>query len=642
MPRAKKPAGQPKPVETFVHTEEQRMNIPTAELETFMKDEDRLPKKVTYPRPSDLLYPRDAAGDPQLVWRGKDDQDRRPLEVTAPPIYIQEKIHPKAIIEDLRKLKRGEAPAQADLFDDFNGIEFEDLVDFYEHEQHWSNRLILGDSLEVMTSLAERETLKGQVQCIYMDPPYGVKFNSNWQVSTRSREVTDGDATDATRQPEQIRAFRDTWALGIHSYLGYLRDRLVAARELLAPTGSLFVQISDENMHLVRGLTDEVFGSANFVVTIVVKKKGATTPTDPVNDYLLWIAKDRNLVRARHTFERRSRPENDPKFNTLISPKGDHVRVGGLADNQVASLEAQHYRWARVNYPLVSQHPSPTRSRDFLWNGRTYSCGSNNQWRFNPDTDLPRLGIAGRLFDGGGRSLGGVAYWEDWPYVTRSNVWDDLHGAQDSIYVVQTNRRVVERCLLMTTDPGDLVLDPTCGSGTTAYVAEYWGRRWITIDTSRVALALARQRVMTARMPSFRLEDAVGRDLRRGFVYKSVPRVTLKSIATNPEIRDGMTREQIEAAIARRAEHQTLRDQPEADAAIIRVTGPFTVESPSPNSGAPSVSDRAEPGPPHEVAGGFVAGIIDNLQSQVFRTQSGTSASPSTVSYPGQDSISTR
>ena len=309
MPRAKKTARETTPVETFVHTGEQRTNIPTTELEAFMKDADRVPRKLTYPRTSDLLYPRNPAGDPQLVWHGKDDQDRGPLEVTAPPIYIQEKIHPKAIVEDLRKQKMGETPVQADLFADFNGIEFEDLVDFYQHEQHWSNRLILGDSLEVMTSLAERESLKGQVQCIYMDPPYGVKFGSNWQVSTRRKDVIDGRASDAVRQPEQVKAFRDTWDVGVHSYLEYLRDRLWVCRGLLTRSGSIFLQIGDENVHLVRSVLDEVFHSSNFVSQIAFKKTGgqSTTALPAVFDYILWYARDKPSLKYRELFSSKTR-----------------------------------------------------------------------------------------------------------------------------------------------------------------------------------------------------------------------------------------------------------------------------------------------------------------------------------------------
>ncbi|OLN30686.1 putative DNA methylase [Desulfovibrio sp. DV] len=612
-----------------IRHKDSRTNIPTEELRDFVADEEKAPKT--------MLYPRDPSLDPQLVWKGKDEQDREDLAVPVVPVYIQEKIHPQAIIDAMpRKDKPG--GAQCTLFADFNGIgdDFEKKVDFYHHNQHWSNRMILGDSLLVMTSLAEKEGLKGKVQTIYFDPPYGIKFGSNWQVSTRKRDVKDGKVEDATRQPEQIRAFRDTWKLGIHSYLAYMRDRLVTARELLTETGSIFVQIGDENVHLVRCLMDEVFGSENFILTIVVKKKGATTPTDPVNDYLLWFGKSRSQVKVRQLFVARNDPEDDPKFNTLISKTGEHKRVKSLAKDKIDSLVALGWRWARVNYPIVSQHPDVKRSRDFEWDMKKFSCGYNSQWRFDVDTGMPRLALADRLFDGGGSSLGGVLYWQDWPYIAYSNLWDSFHGEQEIIYVVQTNRKIVERCILMTTDPGDLVLDPTCGSGTTAYVAEQWGRRWITTDTSRVALALARTRLMAAKFPYYLLADSpegikqeaklanlspshhqTEHDMRKGFVYKRVPHVTLKSIANNPDIHEGMTREAIDEAIARHADTEILYDQPYEDKKTVRVAGPFTVESLSPHR-ILSPADADLDGTVTEEEGrrqqDFATMILDNLR----------------------------
>ena len=459
-----------------------RKNIPTEELRDFVADHEA--------KPTTMLYPRDPSLDPQLVWKGKDEQDREPLEVDIVPIYIQEVIEPRVIIDAVLSRKRTKPESSGFLpgfFDDYDAMDFDRKIEFYQHDQKWANRMILGNSLHVMTSLAEKEGLKGKVQMIYIDPPYGIKYGSNWQVSTRRREVNDGKLEATTRQPEQIRAFRDTWKLGIHSYLPYVRDRLIVARELLSETGSLFFQIGDENVHLVRCLLDEVFGSENFILSIIVKKKGATTPTDPVNDYLLWFSKDRIKAKVRQLYVERSEPEDDPKFNTLISHSGEKRRIKNLSSEDLMALLSEGWEWARVNYPIVSQHPHERRGRDFVWNGRTFSCGFNAQWRFDLDEGMPRLAIADRLFDGGGASLGGVIYWKDWPHVAFSNIWGDLHGEQDIIYVVQTNRKILDRCVLMTTDPGDLVLDPTCGSGTTAFVAEQWGRRWITVDTSRVA-----------------------------------------------------------------------------------------------------------------------------------------------------------
>ncbi len=628
-----------------------RINIPTEELRDLVDEQEK--------KPQTLLYPRDPSLDPQLVWRGKDEQDRKPLEVPAVPIYIQEEVRPQAIIEDLRALTASKAPVaeQLGLFADPNQAGPLEKLDFYHHGQDWRNRLILGDSQLVMASLAEKEGLKGKVQMIYMDPPYGIKFGSNWQVSTRKRDVRDGNAADVNREPEVIRAFRDTWQLGIHSYLSYLRDRLVLARELLTESGSIFVQIGDENVHLVRSLMDEVFGAENFVVTVVFTKKSSTTETEAIHDYLLWYSRDRGQVKARRPLVERGEPEDDSKMNSLVAADGSIVRTTRVSTTDVAELLGKGHGWARVNYPLVSQDPSPTRSVDFVWRGKIYSCGRGNHWRYDPVIDMPRLGRAGRLFDGGGGSLGGVVRWKDWPFVLQSNIWEGMHGEQGQMYVVQTNRRVIERCVQMATDPGDLVLDPTCGSGTTAYVAEQSGRRWITTDTSRVALALARTRLMTGRFPYYHLADSpegvkkeaevtgqtpppykTANDIKKGFVYKRVPHITLKAIANNEEIDVIHERHQqqleplrarlnkaagtaweewevprelpgslspksselspllgdwwklrrerqaeIDASIARRADVELLYDQPYEDNSRVRVTGPFTVESLSPH-----------------------------------------------------------
>ncbi len=358
-----------------------------------------------------------------------------------------------------------------------------------------------------------------------------------------------------TREPEQVKAFRDTWRDGVHSYLTYLRDRFTVARDLLSEFGSIFVQISDENVHRVRAVLDEVFGERNFVNTIVFKKKSATYSTETVFDYLVWYARDREHVKVRDLYEARSAPEEETKFNTIVTPDLIFHNVSKPSDEEIAKLLENGGKWARVNYPIVSQHPSDTRSVDYTFRGEAKICGTNKQWRFGPDDGMPRLEKADRLFDGGGTSLGGVVFWEDWNQVAKSNIWADMHGEKFPTYVVQTATAAIQRCLLMTTDPSDLVLDPTCGSGTTAYVAEQWGRRWITIDTSRVALALARARIMGARYPYYLLADSrdgqmkeaevakkvpseapTHSDVRQGFVYERVPHVTLKSIANNAEI----------------------------------------------------------------------------------------------------------
>jgi adenine-specific DNA-methyltransferase len=541
----------PKVIEMIRHHDANRKNIPTAEYQSVMDDKDQNPIRLAYER-------RNRDLDPQLVWRGKDEQDWSDLIVHAPPVYIQEKVHPKVLIDDLlRQTKEREQPdAQAafDLFSDFNGIPAgADKTDFYHHDANWTNRMILGDSLQVMASLAEREGLRGQVQCIYFDPPYGIKFNSNFQWSTTSRTVTDGKTDQITREPEQVKAFRDTWRDGIHSYLTYLRDRLTIARDLLTESGSIFVQIGDENVHRVRAVMDEVFGEDNFVVTFVVKKKGGTTPTDPVNDYIIWACKNRDSIKLRPTCEKRKTPGSGSKFTTIILPNGTRRPASRLSEEEIDSLCQSGARFARVDWPLVSQEPS-SRSRDFQWQQKSYACAAGGHWRYDPDAQMPRLAKADRL-NLDVKRVAGVVLWEDWPYESRSNLWDDTGAQQDLVYVVQTPTKVVERCIQIVTDPGDLVLDPTCGSGTTAFVAEQWGRRWITIDTSRVALALARARIMGARYPFYLLADSkdgqqkeaeVSRtapstkstfgNIRHGFVYERVPHVTLKGIADNAEI----------------------------------------------------------------------------------------------------------
>jgi adenine-specific DNA-methyltransferase len=557
--------------------------------------------------PTPLVYPRDPSLDPQLVWMGKDEQDRHPFEVPAVPLYIQEKINPQALIEDLRRRDAGKRTG------------------FYRHDRQWSNRLILGDSLLVMASLAERERLRGRVQMIFFDPPYGIKFGSNWQVSTRDRDVRDGKAEELTRQPEQIKAFRDTWQLGIHSYLTYLRDRLTVARDLLTESGSIFVQIGDENVHLVRCLLDEVFGSDNFIATIAFKKKKmplGETYIFTTCDYLLWYGKDRTGTKFRKLFVPRDGTE------------GGDYGYAELPDGRCVS---------RVS--LAGEVPAGTRlfqSMDLRSSGRTESCvfpfvldgkrfvpSEGKSWKTNLE-GMKRLALAGRLFYTAD-SLRYKLYFDDYPVQELSHVWMDTQGATDKEYVVQTSTKVVERCLLMTTDPGDLVLDPTCGSGTTAYVAEQWGRRWITIDTSRVALALARTRLMAGRFPYYLLADSpagrtreaemagqplasdpCGHDVRKGFVCRRVPHVTLGSISNNPDIREGMSREQIEAAVRRHAESEVLHDQPFEDRNVVRVSGPFTVESLSPHRVLPTGDETpARPASSSD----FVAIILENLRT---------------------------
>jgi adenine-specific DNA-methyltransferase len=625
--------GKPKPptqVETLKH-QDVRVNIPTTELRGFLKDED----------PTPTLYPRDASLDPQLVWKGKDEQDAEDLAVPTVPIYIQEKIHPQVIIENVRNsAKQQEATPQLNLFNDFNGIEFEELIEFYQHTHHWTNRMILGDSLLVMNSLAEKEGLKGQLQCIYMDPPYGIKFGSNWQVSTRKRDVKDGKADDYTREPEVIKAFRDTWELGIHSYLTYLRDRLTVARELLTETGSIFVQIGDENVHLVRCLMDEVFGAENFCSVITVKKTGGLGSglLKNVTDYIIWYSKNISSIKYRQIFFTKQQGvghSTGARYDQVELPDGTRraLKSEERLSPELIPFGARTFRFDN----LVSSGATPTCIFEFELYGQKFWPGGQRSWKTNTQ-GMSKLALANRVAITGA-SIQYVRFLDDFAAYEINNVWDDVAVSTDKIYIVQTPSSVVQRCLLMTTDPGDLVLDPTCGSGTTAYVAEQWGRRWITTDTSRVALSLARQRLMSAKFPYYLLADSkdgaekeasltgvlpspgahYDGDIRKGFVYERVPHVTLKSIANNPDIKEGMSREEIDAAIARHAETEVLYDKPYSypEKQKIRVTGPFTVETLNPHrmlSAEVPTSQTEANGKREPKQGDFTTLVIDNLK----------------------------
>ena len=489
------------PIEANVH-KDRRTNIPTEELRGFVTDDENKPKK--------MLYPRDPSLDPQLVWKGKDEQDSQDLEVPAVPIYIQEKIHPKYLIEELRSQSQKDKPeSQFNFFSDFNGIDFEQMVEFYRHDQKWSNRMILGDSLLVMTSLAEKEGLKGKVQMIYIDPPYGINFGSNWQASTKKRDVKDGNKDDTTRQPEQIKAFRDTWKLGIHSYLSYLRDRLVAARDLLTETGSVFVQIGDDNVHLVRSLLDEVFGSENFVNQIVfqISSGRVSEGLDSVYDCIVWYAKNIEQTKIRKVYRARSSNQIDKSYN-FVDDNGRITKISEFStENGDVELPSGAKRFKASQ--VYSQTPSVSSLFAYNFKGQDYYPSPGSGWRTGKE-GLKKLDWANRLFPQG-KYLTFKLFNDDFPYIQLHNIWTETAaslGGADKIYVVQTNLLVVQRCMLLTTDPGDLVLDPTCGSGTTACVAEEWGRRWITIDTSRVAVTLARTRMMSAKYSYYLLADS--------------------------------------------------------------------------------------------------------------------------------------
>ena len=634
-----------KTVETLRHQDASRKNIPTAEYQAVMAEDDRNPIRVAYER-------RNRDLDPQLVWRGKDEQNWSDLVVQAPPLFIQEKVHPKVLIDDLRSVgATGRSPLQTDLFADFNGLPSADAqTEFYQHDANWSNRMILGDSLQVMASLAEREGLRGKVQCIYIDPPYGIKFNSNFQWSTTSRKVKDGAADQITREPEQVKAFRDTWRDGIHSYLTYLRDRLTVARDLLTDTGSIFVQIGDENVHRLRAVMDEVFGDENFVSNIHFRSMMpmSSGQLENVFDHIIWFAKCKPSLKYRD-LKRLKNLGGSSEF-TLVDKPGGFERLSAKESSRDDVANAYPTLFKRSDLASSGYTSSCTFPLEFR--GQTWNTSSGKSWRTTM-AGIETLKKADRLF-----TLGSKPYYKlffsDYPYASFENTWSDTIEFETKSYVVQTTRTVVQRCILMTTDPGDLVLDPTCGSGTTAYVGEQWGRRWITIDTSRVALALARARIMGARYPYYLLADsrdgqikeaALARkapseaptynDIRQGFVYERVPHITLKSIANNAEIdviwekfqetleplraelnatlgtlykeweipRDAddawpeevrgihadwweqriARQKEIDASIAAKADYEYLYDKPYEDNKKVRVAGPFTVESLSPH-----------------------------------------------------------
>ena len=558
-----KKASKKKAVETLKHKADKRANIPTAEFQSVMRDDEQSPIRVAYER-------RNRDLDPQLVWRGKEERNWSDLVVQAPPLFIQEKVHPKVLIDDLmRRSKKKEAEKdagkpewQADLFADFNGLVSEEAkTEFYQHDANWSNRMILGDSLQVMASLAEREGLRGKVQCIYIDPPYGIKFNSNFQWSTTSRDVKDGNAEHITREPEQVKAFRDTWRDGIHSYLTYLRDRLTVARDLLTESGSIFVQIGDENVHRVRALMDEVFGEDNFsgILSFYKTSSQSTGAMQSVVDYVVCYAKRRDYQKFRALLREKTPGDIGAKqYSQVIDDYFTTVRAATPDELTLKPGQLKAWRFCALG-PTTSQGYQDNRSKPYMFQGQEYPVPKNRHWSLSPDSgeEMDKLARIGRLRSGG-KGLRSVLLLDDNPSTPLDNVWFDTGTGsfgEEQVYVVQTVTKVVQRCVLMTTDPGDLVLDPTCGSGTTAHVAEQWGRRWITIDTSRVALALARARIMGARYSYYLLADsrdgqikeaALARkapseaptynDIRQGFVYERVPHITLKSIANNAEI----------------------------------------------------------------------------------------------------------
>ncbi|MCS6304046.1 MAG: site-specific DNA-methyltransferase [Nitrospira sp.] len=509
---------------------------------------------------------------PFLNWAGK--AERLSFDVPTLPLFIHERLSTKAIIETLAGHKTDKQEDMFALFGDPQHSITDQVLKAYEYQDNWTNRMVLGDSLLVMNSLLHYEGLGGQVQMIYMDPPYGVKFGSNFQPFVRKRDVSHNDDEDMTREPEMVQAYRDTWELGLHSYLTYLRDRLLLARDLLTPSGSIFVQISDENLHHVREVMDEVFGAENFVVQISVQKTGSQTGTfvQPNTDFLLWYSKEKTAAERkfhRVFLKRRLHSAGGTGYTMVELPDGADRPLSDEEYENLDLLPTGSRIWSA--YPLTSEGFRPTTTVDFRFEGKVFHPGASRHWGVTVD-ELAKVGEKGRLVVQRGQ-VRLKRYFDDFPIIPLTAYWDDVGGAGDRLYVVQTSTKVVERCVLMTTDPGDLVLDPTCGSGTTAYVAEQWGRRWITADTSRVPLALARQRLLTATFPWYDLKDD-NRGPAGGFTYKRkqnkkgeevggiVPHITLKSIANNEPPAE-----------------EVLVDRPEVENGITRVTGPFCLEA---------------------------------------------------------------
>ncbi len=569
-----------RPIESYDHRDKERLNNPPVGLVTPATDQDAGRKTYSY----------DPHLDPQLQWAGK--AEHTSFEVPTVSLHVHERIDPRTIIEATRK-RNGSASEQGSLFElPEENPPVRNAIEFYRHRHNWTNRLVAGDSLLVMNSLLEKEGMAGKVQMVYIDPPYGIRYGSNFQPFVNRRDVRDGRDEDLTQEPETIRAYRDTWELGIHSYLSYLRDRLLLAREMLTESGSCFVQIGDENLHTVRCIADEVFGPDNFVSLVPFNKTTGFSSIRLANvtDYLLWYAKSKDSVKFRQLYRQKQAGEQGA---TVYRPLSSWA-----VKNKAHLFSPENSERLATLADLTSQGAPSAPHRPLTFEGEQFLPPSGLHWKTTIDGmeqlyQLRRIALSGR-------SLRYVRYLDDFPVYPINNLWQDTGTGQfteSKVYVVQTNTKVIERCILMATDPGDLVLDPTCGSGTTAYVAEQWGRRWITCDTSRVAISLAKQRLMTGLFDYYELaypDEGVG----SGFKYKTVPHVTLGSIANNPDIMEGMTQKEIDAAIARHAPQETLYDQPLVDTSKRRVTGPFSVEAvPAPAVKPIDDVDDAEPPP---------------------------------------------
>lgn len=604
-----------KPVDAIVHPEDTRTVIPTSELagEEAMNIADS-PKTSEY---RTFKNDFDRGRDPELYWLGKyandDDETKSPdLRVDIRSLYVHEDIAPEMLIKRLYSVhQEGGNSMQASLFAPDELLtetenQLERVADFYTHSMGWKNRLIQGDSLLVMNSLLNREGMAGKVQTIYIDPPYGIKYGSNWQMKLNSRDVKDNDES-VSSEPEMIKAFRDTWELGIHSYLSYLRDRLVLAKELLTQSGSVFVQISDDNVHLVRNLLDEVFGCENFVSQIIYTKTTgmATNTISSVADYILWYAKDLSSIKVRKLFREKDYSLDGSLYSRIELVDGRRMTIGEWEKiNKQSFSYNSRPKGSRIYRPdNLSSQGSANTSQEFEFEGKIYTPSKNSHWKANYPVGMERLKVLKRLHPTP-NSLQYIRYFDDFPCQEISNIWQDTSTGsflEEKRYVVQSGTKAVQRCILMTTDPGDLVLDPTCGSGTTAFVAEQWGRRWITIDTSRIALNIAKTRLSTALFPYYELFDKENGNIRQGFVYKTVPHITLKSLANDLE-----------------PDVETLYDQPIEDKKRIRVSGPFTVETlQSYNVASPeSVDDRPDEAEENRL---FQERIFSHLQTAGIR-----------------------
>jgi len=576
----------------YQHDKAKRTNNPQVGLVSSTLDAK--PKKKT--------YKHDPYIDPTLSWAGK--AEGMSFDIDTVSLHIHERIDPKRIIKQVLKKTDELVKKQASLFEEpSENLSTEKEFDFYGHTKNWSNRLIAGDSLLVMNSLLEKENMAGKVQMIYIDPPYGIKYNSNFQPFTNKKDVKDKDDNSIPAEPEMIKAFRDTWELGIHSYLSHLRDRLFLAKQLLHESGSIFVQINDENLSHVNEICGEIFGFENFNCLITLRKSSPLGSNDlaVVSDYIVWFYKDKKVKRLHSLFLPKN-IEDSIAFNWLEDKHGNRRKANEEDKVNFNNLIKDGYRFFQTS-DLNSSGLTESCVFDFTFNNKTYSPRRGYSWKTNSN-GINVLISKNRIIKTG-NNPSYVAYHDDFPVKAMNNIWNDLGGASDKIYVVQTNTEAIKRCLLMTTDPGDLVLDITCGSGTTGYVAEQWGRRWITCDTSRVAIQLAKQRLMTAKFDYYELAQTQ-EGVSSGFKYKTVPHITLGNIANDEPSKE-----------------ETLYDQPFKDTKKVRVTGPFTVEAvpgirTRPVGGElPDVSDKTNPTNPISEK---LNDYLDNIRTSGIRS----------------------